>query len=287
FDIYNHYDGVVNLADVNGAAGSGPVKVSEEILDLLRLGKRMYEVTGGKCNVAGGAVLSLWHDARTAAGEDPDHAALPDESALKAAAAHCDMTDLILDEAAGTVQFADSELKLDVGAIGKGYAVEAAARAAEASGVESMLLNVGGNVRAIGTKPGGEYWTAGIEDPWPDENGNYNTAAYVLAVEMRPGQCLVTSGDYQRYFTVDGVNYAHLIDPDTLYPARYVSSVTVLCTDSGEGDGLSTGLFCTDVESGRTLAERLDGVEVLWLGTDGAITETSGFAEQTFDPNGG
>lgn len=280
FDIYNSYEGITNLADVNARAADVPVQVDPAVLELLALGKQMYQVTGGKCNIAAGAVLALWHDAREAAAADPENAALPSADALAQAALHCGIEDLILDEAAGTVAFADPALRLDVGAIGKGFAVEAAAQAAEAAGVESMLLNVGGNLRAIGTKPGGANWTAGIENPWPDENGGYAAASYVLAVELLPGQSLVTSGDYQRYFTVDGVNYAHLIDPDTLYPARYVSSVSVLCSGSGVGDALSTGLFCTEVAAGLALAESLDGVEAVWLAADGTITRTSGFAAQ-------
>lgn len=284
FDIYNTYPGLTNLAAVNTQAAAGPVPADPAILELLALGKELYALTGGKCNVAAGAVLTLWHDAREAAEANPGSAALPDAAALAEAAGHCAIDSLLLDEGAGTVRFADPGLSLDVGAIGKGFAVEAAARAAEAAGVQSMLLNVGGNLRAIGTKPGGEHWTAGVENPWPDQAGNAATADYVLAVALLPGQCLVTSGDYQRYFTVDGERYAHLIDPDTQYPARYVRSVSVLCSDSGLGDGLSTGLFCTDPSAGLALAEGLDGVEAVWLGADGTITQTSGFAAQVIEP---
>ena len=277
YDIYNHYDGITNMADVNERAAEEAVVVGGEIMGLLVFGKQMAETTGGACNMAAGAVLRYWHDAREAAGhqETAPASVLPAESDLKAAAAHCDPADLILDEQNSTVQFKDPVLRLDVGSMGKGYAVEQCAQAAEARGLTSALLNVGGNVRAIGTKPDGSFWTAGVDNPWPGEDGQYATAAYIQAVELQPGQSLVISGDYQRYFTVDGVRYHHLIDLSTLQPARYMSSVAVLCSSSAMGDALSTGLFCLPSEQGQTLVESLDGVEALWLLPDETLLSSS------------
>ena len=279
YDIYTEYDGVTNMAAVNARAAGEAVPVGSEIMDLLRFGKEMYQTTGGACNVAAGAVLRYWHDAREAAGNQGEASAdvLPDEADLRAAAAHCDPGDLILDEQAGTVRFADPELRLDVGSMGKGYAVEQCALGAEARGLTSALLNVGGNVRAIGTKPDGSCWTAGVDNPWPGQDDQYATASYVQAVELQPGQSLVISGDDQRYFTVDGVRYHHLIDLTTRQPARYMSSVAVLCSSSAEGDALSTGLFCLPVEQGQALVERLDGVEALWMLPDETLTASSGW----------
>ena len=155
YDIYNHYDGMTNLADVNAGAAAAPVAVGDEIMNLLTFAQEMYQATDGACNAAAGAVLRYWHDARTAAGDGAEVSAdiLPKTADLQAAAAHCNMDDLILNQNTGTVYFADPELQLDVGSIGKGYAVEQCAQAAEARGLTSALLNVGGNVRAIGTKP--------------------------------------------------------------------------------------------------------------------------------------
>ena len=155
FDIYARYDGLVNLADVNAQAAAGPVAVSDELMALLQFGKEAYDATGGACNIAAGTVLSLWHDAReaiqaaqaatgeSAADDSALRALLPDSAALAQAAAHMDIDSLVLDEAAGTVFFADPRLKLDVGAIAKGWALEHAAQAAEARGLESALLNAG------------------------------------------------------------------------------------------------------------------------------------------------
>ena len=144
------------------------------------------------------------------------------------------------------------------------------ARAAQARGLTSALLNVGGNLRAIGTKPGGKPWTAGIENPWADD------PAYIQAVELADGDSLVISGDYQRYFEYEGVRYAHLIDLTTGYPARYVSSVAVLAhaETGGLADALSTGLFCLPEQTGRTLADR-NGWAALWMHTDKSTAQSA------------
>ena len=149
--------------------------------------------------------------------------------------------------------------------------MEQAARQAEARGLTSAILNVGGNVRAIGTKPDGSLWTAGVQDP----DGN----EYLAQVELQPGQSLVVSGDYQRYFTVDGVRYHHLIDLQTLQPARYCRSVAVLCTDSGLGDALSTGLFCLPQEQGLRVLEQSDGAAALWVLEDGTLSPSANWPQ--------
>jgi len=274
FDIYNHYDGMTNLYDLNRTAAHGPAAAEPEILDLLAQAKEVYALTNGRTNVAMGRLLALWHDARTAAEADPAAAYLPDKTALEEAAAHRNIDDLILDEEAGTVYYADPELQLDVGSIGKGYAVEQVARAAEARGLTSALISVGGNLRAIGHKPDGSAWTGGVENPWGGQD-------ILAALELPEGASLVTSGDYQRYFELDGVRYHHLIDPETLYPAAYFDSVTVLCSDSGLADGLSTGLFCMSLADGQSLVERLDGVEALWASPDGSVVTSSGWSAHT------
>ena len=138
------------------------------------------------------------------------------------------------------------------------------------SDLTSALLNIGGNVRAIGTKPGGKPWTAGVENPWGDD------PAYIQAVELADGDSLVISGDYQRYFEYDGVRYAHLIDLTTGYPARYVSSVAVLARadTGGLADALSTGLFCMPEETGQALAAQ-NHYAVLWMHPDETTSQSA------------
>ena len=141
------------------------VVVDAKIINLLLKSREIYNITGGKTNVAMGAVLSIWHEYREAGIEDPENAELPPMDELKEAALHVNIDDMIIDEAASTVYLRDPLMSLDVGAVAKGYATEQAAEAIEASGRTSVLLSIGGNVRAIGVKPDGSAWNVAIQNP--------------------------------------------------------------------------------------------------------------------------
>lgn len=263
FDIYKEYAGMVNLKTVNDRAGTEPVAVDSRILALLQDCKDYYQLTGGRVNVAMGSVLSLWHDARTQALDHPEAAALPNREALEAAATHSSMENLILDPEKGTVFLADPQMRLDVGAVAKGWSVERVCREAPAG----MLVSVGGNVCATGPKPGDQPWVVGVQSP--------DGAGYLLTVDLFQGSA-VTSGDYQRFFTVAGKNYHHIIDPDTLEPGGDWRSVTILCEDSGLGDCLSTALFLLPQDAGQALLEAT-GAEAMWLDRDGNTFYSPGF----------
>ena len=263
YDIYNDYDGMNNLKTVNDNAGIAPVEVDARILDMLEFSRELYEETGGRVNVAMGGVLSLWHDAREAGIEDPANAYLPDQDALEEAARHADWSNVVIDEEAGTVYLADPDMSLDVGAIAKGYAVERVCETAPAG----MLISVGGNVRATGPKPDGSPWVVGIDNP---DGGDFLHTLYV------EDSSVVTSGDYQRYYLVDGQRYHHIIDPDTLYPATRWRSVSILCADSGIADSLSTALFTLSQEDGQKLLDAFDA-EALWMTQDGELLYSPGF----------
>ena len=281
YDIYNDYDGITNIKTINDNAGLAPVTVDDKILGMLELAQTMYDTTDGKLNIAMGSVLNIWHNYREAALADTDDSNnhLPTQDELDAVAQHCDIHDLVIDDAARTVFLTDPEMSLDVGSVGKGYAVEMVAQAAEARGLTSALISVGGNLRAIGTKPDGSQWVGGVEDPWNASDVYTGSSSSVAAVKMSD-LSLVTSGDYQRYYLVDGVRYHHLIDPATLWPAAYFDGVSVLAPDSGVADCLTTGLFCMPLEEGQAIVESLDGVEALWCTTDGQIVKSSGWDEK-------
>lgn len=274
YDIYNAYQGVNNLYTVNQQAASAPVKVPSEIMDLLGYCKQMQQKFPGETNIAMGAVLKIWHDHREAAEADPENATVPTLPELQAAAAHTSMDDLILDEANSTVFFADPQLSLDVGAVAKGYATESAAQLLLDSPMTSFILNAGGNVRAGGPPMDGrKAWGIGIQDPF---HASFSDAPSVETLYLS-NKSVVTSGINERYYEVDGVRYHHLIDPDTLFPGRYMASVTIVTEGSALADFLSTTLFLMPYEDGRKLVESsLPGVDVLWVLLDGTIKMTDG-----------
>ena len=277
YDIYNTYPDMNNLKTVNAAAGGAPIRVDTRILDLLEYGLNAYDKTDGRVNILFGAVLSLWHDAREQGLADPETAVLPDESALVAAAGHVSPIALPIDREAGTVCITDPAARMDVGAIAKGYAAEQIARYAEQElGWTSALINVGGNIRAIGGKGGEDSktpFTVGIQNPDTASAKTYLTTVNIADMSV------VTSGDYQRYYTVNGKNYAHIIDPDTLYPAAFVRAVTVVCEDSALADVLSTALFCLPLEQGKTLLKKTPNAHAVWVLTDGSLQYSDGFGD--------
>ncbi len=272
YTIYHRFDGMENLCTVNERKDGThrTVTVDRRIIDLLLYAREMYTLTDGIMNVAMGSVLSLWHDYRTLGKDNPAGASLPPMERLEAADAHTDIAGMIIDEAASTVTLTDPGMKLDVGAIAKGYATECAARYLEKKGITGYVLNVGGNVRTVGTKPDGTKWTVGIENP---SGGDY------LAYLELSGESLVTSGSYQRFYYVDGKPYHHIIHPDTLMPAEGYTSVSVICRDSGLADALSTALFCLPADEGLALIESIPDAEAMWVTEDGEQTVSPGWSQ--------
>lgn len=271
FDIYYEYSGVVNLKTLNKNAGGEPMEVDRKLIDFLLYAKELYEITDGEMNIMMGSVLRLWHDCREEASVDPNNARIPTADELSGAKLHTSIESLEIDEEKCTVRIADPEATIDVGALGKGYATEKAAEYLRAVGAESYVLNIGGNIRIIGTKPDGSGWGTGIKDPASPES-------YAMTLDLSDTSC-VTSGDYERFFWANGERYHHIIDKDTLMPAEFFSSVSIITADSGLADALSTALFSMKYEDGLALVDRIEGVEVIWITPDGTVYQTDGIKD--------
>jgi len=246
---------------------------------MLKFSVKQYELTKGRVNIALGSVLSIWHNYREAGKDDPENAKIPPMDELKAASQHTDINNIVIDEEAKTVYLKDKDMSLDVGAIAKGYAVEVVAKEVEGAGLKSAIISVGGNVRTIGSPPEGKKtWAIGLQDPFSEIQGTQNIVDTVYVNDMS----VVTSGDYQRYYEVNGTLYHHIIDPDTLMPANYFKSVSVIYPDSGTADALSTCLFLLPYEEGYSLIESIQGAEALWILKDGSMKYTPGYKEISY-----
>ena len=262
FDIYFEHSGMNNLCTVNKNAGKSPVKVDEEMIDFLEYCKELYTLTGGKTNVMLGSVLKIWHDTREDALDDFGYlnpADLPTTDELNKANEHTSIDLLVIDREASTVYITDRKASLDVGAIAKGYAVEILAERIKAEGGDSVALNIGGNIRTIGLKPVDQPWVVAITNPDKSSDQSLYCKVEIGSASM------VTSGDYERFFYAGDVKYHHIIDPVTLVPSAYFSSVTIITENSGLADALSTALFCMSYEEGLALVNSIGGIEVVWI----------------------
>lgn len=257
-DIYTEATGT--LYELNEKAGVSPVTLPEDLLLFLEETLVLSEKTGGSINVMMGSVLSLWRNAR-------ETGVLPSEDALREAALYTSPMLLSIDREGGTAEILDRHASIDVGAVAKGYAAEKAADYLRQNGKSGYLLDLGGNVVAVGDKMGTPF-TVGIRDPIGDG---------IKAKTLLSDAALVTSGSYLRYFTVGDRKYHHIVSPDTLYPADTVLSVTVYAENSGVADLLSTALFVLGKEAGMALLTEFDGASALFIEKDGSVTATDGF----------
>ena len=235
----------------------------------------MYDLTGGKINIAMGSLLGLWHDAREISVDNPDEARIPEESVLKTASSHKDINAIEIDKEKNTVYISDPDVRIDIGAIGKGYATKIIAKRLEEEGLKHGILSVGGDDVLIGDNPASEnsYYKIAIQNPDLEDKEN----PYSSVVSLR-NTSVVTSGDYQRYFMVDGKRYHHIIDPETMYPSTKWRSVSVILDDIAEADTISTYLFILDYEEGLEFANKV-GAEVLWIDEDYNSFATEGWPE--------
>ena len=262
FDIYHEYNGIVNLATINKNAGKEAMTVDYKLVKFLKYAKEIYSLTKGETNVMLGPVLKLWHDARTA----KDH--IPSMESLQNAYKYSSIDLLEIDEVNNTVRIKDVNGRIDVGALGKGYATEKVAEYLESIGCTSYVLNFGGNLRVIGTRTDGTGWNTGVTNPFGDSQ-------FSLYLNIKDTAC-VTSGDYERFYVYEGKKYHHIIDKDTLMPAEHFTSITILTKDSGLADALSTALFTMPYEEGVALINSLEDVEAIWIFRDKTIKYTDG-----------
>lgn len=271
YDIYKSYEGINNIRTINKNAGVEPVVVDKKIIDLIDFSAELYDKTGGTVNIAMGSVLSIWHDYREKYVDSDEKPEIPPMDKLLDAAKHTSFDDIVIDKEKSTVFLKDPDMMLDVGAVAKGYATEQIAKSLIADGISHYALNFGGNIRTIGPKNDGTDWSAAVTNPDKESE-----KSYLMKVKLRD-QTFVTSGSYERFYTVDGVRYHHIIDPKTLMPNNTFTSVSILANNSGLADVLSTALFNLTYEEGIKVIEKFEGVEAVWVTADNKILYSKNF----------
>lgn len=272
FNNYDSFDGVNNVTTINDKAGKEKVKVDQAVIDLLNEGKKWYKETDGDINIAYGRVLQIWSDYREEGLNDKKKARLPKDSELAEASKHQNIDAIEIDENEKTVYINDPEVQIDIGGIGKGYATELIKRDLIESGLKNGLLSVGGDVAIIGENPkeGEDNFKIAIKNPNLSEENPY------AAIVSLKDTSVVTSGDYERYYEVDGKRYHHIVDPKTNYPSTNFKSVSVILDDISHADALSTALFIKDLDEGKKLLEKYKG-EAMWIDQDNNVYKTDGW----------
>lgn len=264
-DLLDAYSAVSDLGRLQAAAGQAPVTLSPETMELLAFAKTMYEKTGGYLDVTVGPLIDLW-DIRNGG-----H--YPTAEELAAARDLLGMDDLILDEANGTAYLARPGMRVDLGALAKGYIADKVKALLLNRGVKSGVIDLGRNILLIGEKPGGAAFSIGVQSP--------SSSGELLRVLALKDRSLVTSGTYERFFEHDGQRYHHVLDPFTGFPAdTNLSAVTVLSGSSLWGDALSTACLLLGVEQGMALVDSIPDMEALFVRTDGTVVTSAGFPEK-------
>lgn len=250
-----------DVVRLNQAAGKAPVPVSRDTLDVLDAAHEASVWTSGKFDITFGALADIWKF-----DHDQDNI-VPDRSSIEARLPLVNFEQVVTDRAAGTAFIRKPGMRVHLGGIGKGYAVDRAVMMLKQRGLANFMIQFGGDLYVAGSN-GGEPWKLGIADP----RGNHEPFA---TVQMGDGT-FSTSGDYERSFMKDGVRYHHLIDPDRGEPARGCRSVTIVTNRATMADVLSTGVFILGPEAGMALIEKLPDVEGVIVTATNQVLVSSG-----------
>ncbi len=271
FELARMYEGYFSakiadsdISKINHAAGK-QVLVHKETIELIKLGLTYSKLSGGKFDLTIGKLTSLWDF----------HAkspSLPDKKKLAEAVSTIDYRSVNIN--GEKVSLADRDAAIDLGGIAKGYIADKMKGYLLSCGIESGLINLGGNVLAIGEKQDGSAYTIGIQKPFD------KTGAAIASLKIKD-QTVVTSGTYERYFELNGALYHHILDTRTGYPYdNGICSVSIICDNSVDGDGLSTACFALGLKDGMKLVESLDDTEAIFIMTDLSMHCSSGIGEK-------
>ena len=251
------------VSRINAAAGSpGGATVGDEVLLVIREAQRVSKLTGGAFDITVGAYQGLWkfdHDR---------DGTIPDPAEVAARLERVGWRRVVVNPRRKTVRLTGEDMRITLGGIAKGYAVDRAVALVRERGISDFILQAGGDLYVSGSKDG-EPWTVGIRDP----RGRGGNPFALLPLRDRT---FSTSGDYERTIVLDGVRYHHILDPKTGQPARRCRSVTVMAATALTADALSTALFVLGPERGLRLVERLAGVEAVLVDADNEVHVSSG-----------
>lgn len=251
---------------INAAAGDHAVPVAADVRDVLRRAREISEWTEGTFDVTFGALTDVWKF-----DHDQDNT-IPSTEAIRARLPLIDYRQIEIDDRAGTVFLKRKGMRIHLGGIGKGYAVEHAMQIVRRAGLRDFMIQAGGDLYVGGHKDG-RLWRLGINDPRGPEGHPFAT------VDLTDST-FSTSGDYARFFMKGGVRYHHILDPTTGQPARLCRSVTIVAESPVLADAVAKGVFILGPEKGMALVERIPNLEAVIVTAKNDVLVSSGLKER-------
>lgn len=250
---------------INEMAGKEAVKVSDDTFNVIKSGLEFSELLKGKFDITIGPLVKLWNI--------PEATDIPTQEEINSVLPLININDIVLNEADKTVFLTKPNMVIDLGGIAKGYAADVLSEILTNEGINSAIIDLGGNIYAHGIKPSGDSWKIGIQNPFSDRG----EIVGVISVESKS---IVTSGIYERYIEKDGVKYHHILNPETGFPYENdIAGITIVSDSSCTGDALSTSVFALGIEEGLKFVEGLDNVDAIFVTKDNKIYLTSGIKD--------
>lgn len=251
---------------LNDASGRSEAKLSPDTFYVAEKGKQYSELSKGRFDITIGPIVKLWNIGT-------EYAAVPDKDKLAEAIKLVDYRKLQLNKENNTARLETAGMKVDLGAIAKGYAADEVARILKENGVEHAIINLGGNVLTVGGNINGQPWKIGIQDP-------FNPRGDFLGIVNIDSKTVVTSGIYERFFEENGKRYHHILDSRNGYPVENnLYSVSIITDKSIDGDALSTTSLLLGADEGMKLIESLDNVEAVFVTGDKKVYLSSGLKD--------
>lgn len=251
------------VIDINNAAGVKPIKISDGTMEVLKEGVKFAALTAGKMDITVGPLVKLW-------GIGTDAARVPSKEEISQKKALIGYKNLILDEKNKTAFLKNKGMIIDLGAIAKGYTADEVKEVLKENGVEHAIINLGGNVFAMGKNITGSPWKIGIQDPFTQRGD-------IIGMIEVEDKSIVTSGIYERYFEKDGKKYHHILSTTTGYPCdNSIAGVSIVSAKSIDGDALSTSVFSLGLEDGLKFINNMPGVEAIFITKDKQVYITPG-----------
>ena len=266
-DMMSVWKGQSDIVRINAAAGEHAVPVSSETREVLHLARQISEQTDGTFDVTFAALSGLWKFDY----QDKDES-IPDRKDIERRLPLVDYRDVVVDDAAGTVMLRRKGMRVNLGGIGKGYAVDRAVDILRRSGLGDFMIQAGGDMYVGGSR-GDRPWRLGIRDPRGPADRSF------AALDLSDAT-FSTSGDYERFFMKDGVRYHHIIDLRTGEPARLCRSVTLVTDRAVVADALAKGVFILGPDAGMALIERTPGVQGVIVSAKNEVSISSGLRKR-------